>query len=142
MSPQRHDRRHFLTTLGRAVILLGTVPASAIAERPVPGWGSPSAHPDPRPDVDGSKVLAADAVMPHLAELFDGIRAIPHLADGIACRCGCGAIEGMRSLLSCYEGVGMAQFCLICEGDGRLVVRLHGEGRTLAEIRSAIDGRA
>jgi len=92
--------------------------------------------------VDGSKVLASDAVMPHVAELFDAIRAIPHVADGVACRCGCGAIEGMRSLLSCYEGVGMAQFCTICEGDGRLVARMQGEGSTLSEIRAAIDGHA
>jgi hypothetical protein len=98
-------------------------------------------HPDPRPDVDGSKVLAKDAVMPHVARLFDDIRRIPHVADGVACRCGCGEIPGMRSLLSCYEGVGMAQFCQICEGDGRLVVRLAGEGKTLDEIRAEIDRR-
>lgn len=142
------DRRTFLRSLGRAAGLLVLVPEGLFA------LGSPTdpephgraaviraAHPDPRPDVDGSAVLAADRVMPHLAELFDSIRRIPHIADGIACRCGCGAIEGMRSLLSCYEGVGMAQFCMICEGDGRLVVRLSDEGRTLDEIRAAIDGR-
>jgi hypothetical protein len=36
----------------------------------------------------------------------------------------------------------MAQFCMICEGDGRLVVRLSREGRSLDQIRSAIDGLA
>jgi hypothetical protein len=109
----------------------------ALAERHVPK----SAHPEPRPDVDGSKVLGSDQVMPHVADVFDAIRAIPHIADGVACRCGCSAIEGMRSLLSCYEGIGMAQFCMICEGDGRLVVRLHGEGKSLADIRTSLDGR-
>ena len=131
------DRRRFLTTVARAGTLLALVPAEALAA--VARALGP--HPDPRPGVDGSRVLSADAVMPHVAELFDSIRAVPHLADGVACRCGCGAIEGMRSLLSCYEGVGMAQFCRICEGDGRLVVRMSHEGRSLEEIRAAIDGR-
>jgi hypothetical protein len=132
------DRRSFISDAWRLVLAALVVPSGALAavmpDRP--------RHPEPRPDVDGSKVLAKDTVAPHVAELFDEIRRVPHFADGVACRCGCGEIPGMRSLLSCYEGVGMAQFCLICEGDGRLVVRLHGEGRTLAEIRSAIDGRA
>ena len=47
----------------------------------------------------------------------------------------------MYSLLSCYEGPAMAQFCDICQGEGRLVARLRGEGRTLGEIRKAIDER-
>ena len=45
----------------------------------------------------------------------------------------------MRSLLSCYEGVGMAQGCHICEGEGRLAVRLEREGAPLDQIRAAID---
>ena len=47
----------------------------------------------------------------------------------------------MRSLLSCYEGIGMAQFCVVCEGEGRMAVSLHAEGKSLDEIRSAIDRR-
>lgn len=105
------------------------------------GTGAFAGHPDPRPGVDGSAVLAASDVRPDMAELFDGIRAIPQVADGIGCHCGCGAMPGMRSLLSCYEEIGMAQFCVICEGEGRLAVRLHGEGRSLDEIRAAIDRR-
>lgn len=137
MALHRTDRKQFLTSIARAATLLALLPVDAVAS--IARAAGP--HPDPRPGVDGSNVLAADAVMPHVAELFDEIRTIPHLVDGIACRCGCGAIEGMRSLLSCYEGVGMAQFCMICEGDGRLVVRLSREGRSLDEIRAAIDGR-
>jgi hypothetical protein len=98
-------------------------------------------HPEPRPDVDGELVLEAQDVMGHVSELFDGIRAIPHVADGIGCYCGCGAMPDMRSLLSCYEGAGMAQFCVICEGEGRIAVRMHAEGGSLDEIRAAIDRR-
>jgi hypothetical protein len=35
----------------------------------------------------------------------------------------------------------MAQFCVICEGEGRLAVELHAQGRSLDEIRAAIDRR-
>lgn len=118
--------------------MLAFVPRSAGAlstTGPLPFAG----HPEPRPDVDGSQVLSREKVAPRLADLFDGIREIPHIADGLGCHCGCGFIEGMRSLLSCYEGVGMAQGCHICEGEGRLAVRLAGEGASLMEIRAAID---
>ena len=86
-------------------------------------------------------VLDAADVRADLAETFEGIRAIPHIADGIGCHCGCGAMPEMRSLLSCYEGIGMAQFCVVCEGEGRMAVSLHAEGKSLDEIRSAIDRR-
>ena len=111
------------------------------ATRAEAGDAGAFAHPDPRPDVDGSKVLAAADVREDMAELFDGIRQIPHIADGLGCHCGCGAMPEMRSLLSCYEGIGMAQFCVICSGEGRLAVSLHAEGHSLDEIRAAIDRR-
>ena len=35
----------------------------------------------------------------------------------------------------------MARACPICQGEGRLTYRLHTEGKTLEEIRTAIDAR-
>ncbi len=86
-------------------------------------------------------MLPGSEVASHVADLFDEIREIPHIVDGIGCHCGCSFVEGMRSLLSCYEGVGMAQGCHICEGEGRLAVRLSREGHDLDHIRAAIDRR-
>lgn len=131
------DRRAVLRVLAGAgaMVLLGPVSAAAHALPPQ------VRHPEPRPGIDGSKVLPADAVPPHVAELFDAVREIPHIVDGIACHCGCGELPDMVSLLSCYEGMGMAQYCNICAGEGRLAVRLHQEGRTLEEIRAAVDRR-
>jgi hypothetical protein len=132
------DRRAFVRILaggGATALLPAAFPVRVRGAEPVGG------HPDPRPGIDGSRVLGADEVRPDLSELFDGIRAIPHVADGIGCHCGCGAMPEMRSLLSCYEGVGMAQFCVICSGEGRLAVQLHGQGKSLSEIRAAIDRR-
>jgi hypothetical protein len=35
----------------------------------------------------------------------------------------------------------MARACPICQGEGRLAARLHKEGKTLDQIREAIDAR-
>ena len=155
-------RRHFLRMLGGGVATVvlpvgvgasSSAPARWPRERPrahEPRTGSPRSpepragfggHPEPRPGVDGSGVLDPATVRSDLTEVFEGIRSIPHIADGIGCHCGCGAMPEMRSLLSCYEGIGMAQFCVICEGEGRMAVELHADGRTLDEIRTAIDRR-
>jgi hypothetical protein len=100
-------------------------------------------HPEPRPGVDGSKVMtgAELADTPDLIPLYDGIRRIPHIADGIRCQCGCASAPGYRSLLICFEGGGMATYCEICQSEGRMVVRLHDAGRTLDQIRAAVDAR-
>ena len=81
------------------------------------------------------------AKWPGLRELFDGIRAIPAIADGIGCSCGCADVPGYYSLLSCYEGEAMATICPICQGTGKLAVRLHREGQTLDQIRVAVDAQ-
>jgi hypothetical protein len=76
-----------------------------------------------------------------LIELFDGIRAIPHIADGIGCHCGCREFGDHYSLLTCYEGESMARSCPICQGEGRVTVRLAKAGKSLNEIRAAIDAQ-
>lgn len=107
------------------------------------GWRA-AGHPDPRPDVDGSNVLTADDLSgsPDLIPLFEGIAKIPHIADGIGCTCGCASDPNIRSLLTCYEKSSrMAMFCEICQAEGRMAVRLHEQGRTLEQIRAALDAR-
>jgi len=79
--------------------------------------------------------------VPQLVELFDGVRAIPAIADGIRCHCGCAELPGFYSLLSCYEGDGMAKICPICQGEGRVTIRLHKQGKSLDEIRRALDAQ-
>lgn len=76
----------------------------------------------------------ADAI-----RIFDLVRQIPGVVDGIHCHCGCGEVPGYYSLLSCYEGDGMARYCEICSGEGELAAKLHGKGKTLDQIRVAID---
>ncbi len=140
MESRRADRRTFLKVAGwTAVVALTVRPAALMAEGPTRVIRRD--HPTPRPEADGSQVLARTDVPPHVADLFDQVREIPHVVDGIRCSCGCAEIPGMYSLLSCYEGAGMAQYCTICQGEGQLAYRLHSEGRSLTEIRAEIDRR-
>jgi hypothetical protein len=122
------SRRHALALI--SVFLLGS------------GWRRFNVHPTPRPGITASKVLKAadlgDAGKDVIAT-FDLVRQIPEIADGIFCYCGCADLPDHYSLLSCYEADGMAQGCQICQGEGRMVHELHRKGRTLAQIREAID---
>jgi len=135
------DRRHFLL-LAAGGVLAFVLPPRLWTSTPPSAPGA--VHPDPRPNITAAKVLTAEQLNgdKELIELFDGVRAIPQIVDGIRCSCGCADLPGFYSLLSCFEGVGaMSTWCPICQGTGALVVRLHGRGRTLAQIREAVDAR-
>jgi hypothetical protein len=128
------SRRQFVAS---AVALL-LLPRRAYAMR----FGGP--HPTPRAGITAAKVLTADKLdgNANLIALFDGVREIPDVIDGIRCQCGCAGSEGFYSLLTCYEGDdAMAKICHICQGEGRLAVRLHKEGKSLDAIRTAIDAK-
>ena len=132
--PQSFSRRQFVASA--AVLLL--LPRRARAMR----FAGP--HPTPRAGITAAKVLTKDKLDGNadLIAVFDGVREIPQVIDGIRCQCGCAASDGFYSLLSCYEGDGaMAKICHICQGEGKLAVRLHREGKSLDEIRSAIDAK-
>jgi hypothetical protein len=150
MSQQPVSRRRFLALLpgaGLTALIAGAASPSAALHGPhrrlgAPGWAAE--HPDPRPGIDGAKVLRAEQLSsyPDLIPLFDGIREHAALADGVLCYCGCAELPGYRSLLTCFEeGFDMARFCPICQAQGRLLVGRAGEGQTLEQIRRAIDAR-
>ena len=129
-------RRAFLVSFVAAV-------APAILSRRDGVDGPAALHPTPRRGITGGKVLTAAQLTnsPDLVELFDGIRAIPQIADGIGCHCGCADFNGHRSLLTCYETDAMAKSCPICQGEGRVAVRMAKARKSLAEIRAAIDAQ-
>ncbi len=135
------SRRHFLIRCSVAGLTLasGVRPAWAVAR--LARVGGP--HPTPRPGITAANVLTKEqlADSPKLVPLFDLIREIPEVVDGIRCNCGCAEAPDFYSLLSCYEGDAMARACPICQGQGRLASRLHKEGKTLDEIRTAVDAR-
>ena len=146
--PPQHgsqSRRSFLALF--AVTLMGFAPRPLQAN-----WvmmchaprGGPHPHPAPRPGITAEKVLATEQLGPWVAAApaFDEVRQIPEIIDGIRCNCGCADDPNFYSLLTCYEGSeAMARVCQICQGQGRLAFRLHAAGKTLEEIRAAIDAR-
>lgn len=130
------------------VALLATAATAGLLPGPVKAVAAPARrrakHPEPRPGYKADKVLTAGQLggNQELIELFDGVRAIPHIVDGIRCTCGCADLPGYYSLLTCFETENaMSTWCPICIGMGSLVVRLHDRGRTLAQIREAVDAR-
>ena len=133
------------TFLGRCTALtLGL----AAAARPAWALGRPRRnqppHPTPRPGITAAKLPTHEqlADAERAQAVFDSVREIPEIVDGIRCHCGCADNPDFYSLLTCYEGPdAMAKSCPICQGQGRLAARLHKEGKTLDEIRVAIDAR-
>ncbi|HEU0012490.1 MAG TPA: CYCXC family (seleno)protein [Longimicrobium sp.] len=98
-----------------------------------------SDHPEPRPNVTAQDVLRVDQLEnERQKEAYEIARKIPHVLDGLFCHCNCHEVRGKRSLLECYHS-DMAARCGICMGEARLAWRLHQQGRTLEEIREAID---
>jgi len=125
-----HTRRAFLA------LLAGAIPM-------VRGRGPRPRdhHPEPRTGIDASRVLPAPRLSEHpdAIPVFDMVREIPQVIDGIRCQCGCGDLPDKYSLLSCFEADGMAQDCTACKEQARLAHRLHRAGRSLADIRLAIE---
>jgi len=136
---QKVSRRRFLGVLP-GVAAAALVRADRLLSHEVAPSGG---HPEPRPGIDGSSVLDAGqlADAPHVIEIYDGVREIPGIIDGIRCYCGCAELPTTRSLLSCYEEGGMARFCAICQGEARLAYRRRKEGQSLEQIRRAVDAR-
>ena len=136
------SRRHFLGACAAAITAV-LIPARTVRAAP-PRRLSRGPHPTPRPGITAAKVLTKNqlAGKPQLVSLFDSVREIPEVIDGIRCNCGCSHSESFYSLLSCYEGRdAMAKECAVCQGQGRLAARLHKAGKTLDEIRAAVDAK-
>jgi hypothetical protein len=134
----RVGRRDFILALSGLALALSGFP-EPLAAAVCPGQGP---HPEPRPGIDASRVLSASQIEhKEAAPVYELVREIPQVVDGIRCYCGCAETPGNYSLLSCYEANGMAQHCLVCQGEARLVHRLHRNGWSLNGIRTAVDAQ-
>ena len=139
MSNEMQSRRRFLALLPALSVVIAAGGRRAWAW-PVRAGGT-GKHPDPRPGVDASRVLKREQLTEHpeAAPVFDMVREMPQIADGIRCTCGCAEDPDFRSLLSCFEGEGMAQMCQVCQAQAKLASKLHRRGKSLKQIRAAID---
>jgi hypothetical protein len=101
-----------------------------------------AAHPDPRPGITAERVLPP-AMVPQGAgtlEAYEAARRVPQVLDGVYCHCNCSKSIGHRSLLTCFEST-HGSGCDICMGEAMLAAQLSGSGKSLAQIRTAIDAK-
>jgi len=135
----------FPTTRRRFLRILPGVPLALVATAAGPlSAGRRTEHPDPRPDIDASGVLSGEDLAgfgPDVAAVYDLVREMPQIADGIGCSCGCSYMPSYRSLLTCFHAGGMAMGCHICQGTARLAHRRWTDGQPLERIRAALDAR-
>ena len=120
---------------GAAVVALAGV---VLLTRPARG----STHPEPRPGITAAKVLA-DVAIPRNAgagalEAYAAARRSATTLDGVYCHCDCAKHSGHRSLLTCFESE-HAAYCDICMGEAHLASDMAARGKSLTEIRAAID---
>ena len=131
-TPMTLSRRRFLAL----------VPLVLAAPRAVAMRTRKPKHPTPRAGITAARVLAdAKLTDASAAPVYAMVREIPQVVDGIRCNCGCADLAGFYSLLTCFEQGGMAQHCVICQGQAKLAHKLHGEGWSLNGIRTAIDAQ-
>ncbi len=97
-------------------------------------------HPEPRPGITAEHVLPPDSVREQSREVYTMAARIPSVLDGLYCHCDCHERDGKRSLLECFED-DMASHCGICSGQARLAFDLHQQGKSLRDIRKAIDAQ-
>lgn len=124
----------------RWIYLLLGVLVLAVAYRLLAPREAEAAHPDPRPGVTAEKVLPAFrfAGEPEVADVYEMARQIPDVIDGIYCYCDCHKHYGHRSLLSCFESE-HGSGCDVCMQEVVMAYRMHQQGKTLQQIRAAID---
>ena len=140
-------RREFVLLCSGALVSLGTgltLRAPRAGHPACHGAKARVIHPEPRPGITAAHVLTDDKLKDHPEALtaFQQVRQIPQIVDGIGCHCGCASRAGFYSLLSCYEGEGMAMMCEICQGQARLAYRQFKNGKTLTEVEEYNRGSA
>ncbi|HJU89351.1 MAG TPA: PCYCGC motif-containing (lipo)protein [Gemmatimonadaceae bacterium] len=133
------SRASFLRQLALFGLLLSGLPARALA-LPFSARRREFKHPEPRPGITGENVLS-DEKLPKkrgVREAYAAARAYPAIFDGLYCACRCEHSHGHRSLLACFES-DQPTGCWGCQEEAELVAKLAKQGKTLAEIRAAVD---
>jgi hypothetical protein len=97
-------------------------------------------HPAPREGITGQGVLSSEVVPSGARDAYTIAARIPFILDALYCHCDCHERDELRSLLECFENR-MATTCGICQNEARMAGEMHADGKSLEEIRKAIDDR-
>lgn len=98
-------------------------------------------HPTPRAGLTAADVAPAARyeAYPRVAEVYEMAGRIPEVLDGLYCHCDCSKHSDHRSLLTCFQDDHGAA-CDVCLTEAALAYRMTTEGRSLKDIRLAVDG--
>lgn len=131
-------RAPWLIAGAAALVLVAVV----VLQKPKPRAAGEIAshHPTARPGITAAKVMPASFVprTPGSAEAYAAARMHAATLDGVYCHCDCSKHAGHRSLLTCFEGEHGA-YCDICMGEAMVASGMADQGRSLEQIRTAID---
>lgn len=97
-------------------------------------------HPEPRVEATQAALQPPEryAADPAVAEVYRMVAEIPEVIDGLYCYCHCSRHADHRSLLTCFQDDHGAN-CDICLEEAHLAYTLAQQGKSLDEIRLAID---
>ena len=73
-----------------------------------------------------------------VVQAYKAAQQVPQVLDGLYCHCK--ENFNHRSLLSCFQSEHGAS-CDICQGEARMAAEMHRQGKSLEEIRRAVDAR-
>jgi len=137
-SEQRAARR--LWAERRQNVLWGAMLVIAVAGGIGATFDARVNHPKPRPDAKTHAVLPASQFEGYarVQQVYAKAATIKETLDGIYCYCDCSNHAGHYSLLDCYAS-DHAAHCETCLSEAELVYKLKQEGKTLDEIRAAVD---
>jgi hypothetical protein len=99
-------------------------------------------HPEPRPGITAAEVLQPStyAGYDQIVRAYEAAQQVPQVLDGLYCHCQCRENFKHRSLLSCFQSEHGAS-CDICQGEATMAAGMHRQGKSLEEIRRAVDAR-
>jgi hypothetical protein len=122
--------RYVVAGLAVVVLVLGLV-----ATRTANGH-----HPTPRTGLTAADVVSPEryAAYPRIAEVYAMAAEIPTILDGLYCHCDCSIHSDHRSLLTCFQDDHGAA-CDVCLTEAALAFRMIGDGKSLKQIRRAVD---
>jgi hypothetical protein len=131
-TPGKPAIRYVVMIMGVLVVVLGFVTARQ---------ASASHHPKPRTGLTAADVELAEryAAYPRIAEVYTMAARIPSVLDGLYCHCDCSRHSGHRSLLTCFQDDHGAA-CEVCLTEAALAYQMTQDGKSLKQIRAAVDG--
>jgi len=98
-------------------------------------------HPEPRANAHAHRVMPPERYeeYPRIAQVYAQADEVKEILDGIYCYCECSKHSGHYSLLECFESDHGAA-CDVCLSEAALAHRMAQDGKTLDQIRDAVDG--